>query len=701
MPPFSERLKEWHRSLHGQSVKPELKPTTTGIPYHPLDPSKDEIRLLELLPNRSVRPPEKGPTIQCVLRHASLGEAEYTALSYVWGDPTQKTAITVQYEWPDVYGNLSKEIVSVLVTVNLASALLHLRYSRKPLVLWIDAICINQVDVAEKSSQIMKMADIYERARNTVVWLGPAADDSDKVMKDLWYLGFDARRYRFFGPGNRLDLILSEFSNWHTKGKYPRDDRGRSLESFMLEIYAQGLGKGYKAFRDLQALETFLNRPWWTRVWVLQEFGKSKAVTFLCGLAILEDTYLCPAIQAISGYWHYLENARYMHGLQFLTPLQQEFWSHKELAHHQSQMVGWQQAVTEKRALTAVIARRATENHAWIKEAFGANGEDFRLGTVLEWFRGPSTNSTDPRDRIYGVLGLCSDNDKLRIVPDYTQSPEMIFTSAMRSMLAGNHGQVLCQAQPHHAKLNVPSWVVDWTSDDDTNIMPTTGPVDYETSGGTHVYLGPSQVPEYLCIEGVRLGTISTISPTGKEIFDRDVPGFESGAESFSMTQQRFRWWMIEMVKVIAISLPMLDHMALKEVMFRILSCDPLATTDLNIEREHEHATWENFRVLNAMHWKQDPDSIDHSSLGPFCMLTSLCYEQRVIGTGDGFVGYGHHPVQVGDVLAIFFGVDVPMIIRPSSSGRFRIVGTAFVDGVMMGEKIKRGDYVVESFTHE
>jgi hypothetical protein len=653
------------------------------------------------LPDRSVRPPEKGPTIQCVLRHASLDEAEYTALSYVWGDPTHRTPITVQYEWRDMHGNLSKEIVSVLVTVNLASALLHLRFSKKPLVLWVDALCINQADDVEKSSQIMKMARIYERARNTIVWLGPAADDSDKVMKQLWTLGWEARRFRFFGPERRLDWILSEFSNWHTKGNYPRDDNGRSLEGFMAEIYAQGVGKGYKAFRDLQALKAFINRPWWTRVWVLQEFGKSKAVHFLCGLATLEETYLCSAIQTISGYWHYLENTRYMHGLHALKPLQKEFLDHTGFADHQAQMISWRQSVLEKSVLATVIARRAPEDHDWINEVFGANAVEFRLGIVLEMFRGPPTNCTNPRDRIYGVLGLCSDNDKLGIVPDYTQSPEMVFTNAMRAMLAANHGAVLCQAQPHHAQLNVPSWVVDWTSSDDTNVMPTTGPVDYETSGGSEVVLGPSQAPEYLCISGIRLGTISTMSPTGKEIFEREVPGFETGAESLSKTQQRFRWWMIEMVKVIAISLPMLDHIALKEVMFRILSCDPQATTDLNIEREFEDATWENFRVLNAMYWKQNPDSIDHSTLGPFCMLTSLSYEQRVVGTGNGFVGYGHYPVQVGDVLVIFFGVDVPMIIRPSSNGRFRIVGTAFVDGVMMGEKIKRGDYVFELFTLE
>ncbi|KAK0624310.1 heterokaryon incompatibility protein-domain-containing protein, partial [Immersiella caudata] len=120
-----------------------------------------EIRLLTLLPN-----PDDSAPIEVELRASQLEhvEDEYIALSYAWGDPNNTAPITI-----NGHGHH--------VTVNLQSALRHLRLPSEMVTLWVDAVCINQDDDAEKSSQVQQMGRIYRSAELVIAWLGEAADD--------------------------------------------------------------------------------------------------------------------------------------------------------------------------------------------------------------------------------------------------------------------------------------------------------------------------------------------------------------------------------------------------------------------------------------------------------------------------------------------------------------------------------------------
>ena len=101
--------------------------------YRPLI-SADEIRLLLLQPGAP------GSDIHCSLIHTTLQECHddiyenYTALSYVWGDASQKRVIFID-ERPSQ------------ITINLATALEDLRHQHSTLRLWADAICIDQSSI--------------------------------------------------------------------------------------------------------------------------------------------------------------------------------------------------------------------------------------------------------------------------------------------------------------------------------------------------------------------------------------------------------------------------------------------------------------------------------------------------------------------------------------------------------------------------
>jgi hypothetical protein len=149
------------------------KPTTYRYP--PLPPGNGNIRLLRLMPNGN-----RDAGIKCQLFNYSLGSGQgdhqenhlYEALSYVWGDPIETSAICIDNQ-------------PFNVTKNLHSALSRLRNHALERILWIDAICIDQTNQKEKQHQIRSMANIYTSADRVIIWLGDDADDSQQALKDI------------------------------------------------------------------------------------------------------------------------------------------------------------------------------------------------------------------------------------------------------------------------------------------------------------------------------------------------------------------------------------------------------------------------------------------------------------------------------------------------------------------------------------
>lgn len=130
----------------------------------PLDTAKREIRLLTILPSAA----EFGLVSTSVETVSLTPDLEYIALSYVWGDSEATLPISVNDQ-------------TSRATVNLVAALLCFRNydllrgipDGKPLCLWVDAICINQNDLAERAQQVTFMKDIYSSAKHVFTWLGP------------------------------------------------------------------------------------------------------------------------------------------------------------------------------------------------------------------------------------------------------------------------------------------------------------------------------------------------------------------------------------------------------------------------------------------------------------------------------------------------------------------------------------------------
>jgi hypothetical protein len=129
--------------------------------YQPLDSQSKEFRLVDIHPAE-----ERTSIVQCTLRHESLRSEPPTifeTVSYVWGDPTSRDIMEVNG-------------FAVDVPASSVAALQRLRLKTVLRTLWIDALCINQSDVHERSEQVRMMGEIYRSSQGNLIYLGEVRD---------------------------------------------------------------------------------------------------------------------------------------------------------------------------------------------------------------------------------------------------------------------------------------------------------------------------------------------------------------------------------------------------------------------------------------------------------------------------------------------------------------------------------------------
>ena len=225
----------------------ETDPLQARYTYQQLK-EQDSIRLLRLKP----RDLDTSKELRAELLEVQLGtDPEYEALSYAWGD-----AADVRI--------LHTPSGSIEIRQNLADALQHLGLKDKERYIWADALCINQADDVERSSQVAIMGDIYRQANRVIVWLGLGNERTAEVFNLFRTLSSKSDQY-----GVDLSSIQNGEDPWHQQPK--NETQSRLLDNIAVEY-------------DFSGMDGFYTNTWFQRLWVVQEVALAREIQIHCGL---------------------------------------------------------------------------------------------------------------------------------------------------------------------------------------------------------------------------------------------------------------------------------------------------------------------------------------------------------------------------------------------------------------------------------
>ncbi|KAJ9131012.1 Heterokaryon incompatibility protein [Pleurostoma richardsiae] len=383
---------DWHDDYARRDEQPVLP---GPLRYRPL--GDKEIRQLILYPGDDTAP------IQCALYSLSLEHAatKYVALSYLWGDPSATERIFVDNH-------------EFQATSNLAAALRHIRRNLKEeqtAVLWVDAVCINQADVEERSAQVRMMRDIYGTAALILCWLGEDGEQGLSYLKEL--------------VDSTLDLHETQAS------PNSQPNRNGLLPSLVRERYP--------AIRD--AVKAFQN-GYWRRVWTTLEYSAPVPGILMCGSVwISRDVFATAALL-------YKQDLQHLGHMMDQTDGESSFTAHTlwavDKVLHDQKIIGLQR-------------QRAADGGEESQEGV----RRFAFLSLLQRFRDHGAN--DPKDRIYAPLSLAFDEPEAVMPIDYSKPVQQVYTDVARYCLADRDWPLsileLCR---YGLSPDLPSWVPDW-----------------------------------------------------------------------------------------------------------------------------------------------------------------------------------------------------------------------------------------------
>ncbi|KAF1957543.1 HET-domain-containing protein [Byssothecium circinans] len=559
-------------------------------PYVPIDSKGSEIRVIEIYPGKH------DDVLDIHLRQVRLPDhPQYQALSYVWGTVMSPHKILL-------------DGIETSITANLDCALRHLRKESITATLWVDALCINQNDLEERSNQVQLMGTIYSSAHEVMVWLGPA--EHYDISKFAAYLNAD------------MPSMLA------TTAQY------------------------------VEFLGTILEHPWFTRVWVVQEFALAK-----------QDPIICIGIHRIP--W-----SRFFFLSQMLFGSMPIF--HKQL-----------ECTTPSRTERMhIMYRRWSYRLNRLEKLRRRSSHGSTLADQLD--ATADRSASDLRDKVFGLLGITLFVSS-PIRADYSKSVQEVFSEASAVLIRDSflctysHRPLYLQRdQNKHQRVDIPklpSWVFDLTIDTQKVPGGKIGIARYSLPDGLvskkrlaiNLEKLPRPMPfvnfpdgyETLYTIGKYLGTVCITSSNLLSDFLTT-----SGERLLSVTALRKAYDTI--VKPANISVDMF---------VKALQGNSECDKSHDFEPAFRRLLSESRNAARTTHGLGDQFQKRHARI--LRSLSSIAANRILFLTKEGHIGLSYHPdftngIRVGDHVVALFGISFPFLLRPIN-GKYQMVNVAHV----------------------
>ncbi|KAI1748758.1 heterokaryon incompatibility protein-domain-containing protein [Xylaria castorea] len=527
----------------------------------------------------------------------------YEAVSYAWGD--------VSHKHPAICDGFQH-----MISLNLRDGLIAMRLRDCSRMLWVDFICIDQRNTEERGQQVSIMRSIYEGASRVLVWLGPDTESRGKqaiaAMREI------TRECLKRGVNNKgvdeaslksVDELWDVLPTERLEG--PRSDNPETWKS----------------------LAWIFSRPWFSRLWVIQEVNSNKDVQLLCGschvswdVAVVAASYI-RRHASIYRHWGFPEsnypNAYYM---------RRRFWL-----------------------------------------------QQVSLPSLLNW--GRSFKASESLDRVYALMGMPSFT-KMRVpwTADYSRPKRILYEDVATKCIQNMQDlRVLTYSQHSQEGKNFPSWVPQWDREALYEpINDSLTKVHWKASGNKGLSKDTEIAAGVLRITGVVFDVVESMCPLGDAMWahrqtdhpvlqfwerqrrePRAYPTGETNLEAFSFVMTAG-----------------LGHDLRKASENRKLFNANFAAYLSHLLRSSAYNPT-TYRSVTAAgkggNWSHYDD-----------LVRRKCRNRALLLTKRGYLGLGP-ACQVGDHVCILRGGEVPFILRPIN-GHFRLVGDAYIHGIMEGE---------------
>ncbi|KAM7194417.1 Heterokaryon incompatibility protein (HET) domain containing protein [Naviculisporaceae sp. PSN 640] len=540
-------------------------------------------------------------------------EPRYEALSYTWGDLPDGgiSGMFPVYIETSLPGSQPPENVEVgscfaklFVTANLAIALRHLRLDRtRTLPVWIDAISINQ---ASLYSQVRRMTDIYRLANQVIVWLGPSSSSSGKTVAALSQLGqqyISTMTYAFVKSPDAPSVLDGERE--------------------MNPVYALFEDDTYKAIEDL------LTRPWFKRLWVVQEIQLARDAFVYCGMDKIPWNWLWQAASFL--YW----NVR-LHPLKGL-------------------------------------------DLSWARE-LGDKGGSIRSSTTTASIA-TSRLCKDPRDSVYGLMAIFPSKLRARIQPRYDKEVWEVYRDFVVEHEAYvERLEIMDWCGSFHIE-ECPSWV--------PNLQNHVGAIAFNSQfaagfsrswvescedAGVEVEKRASSL---LRAKGVQCGTIiraeslSNVSPAGLQPVAEALRALvlRKGNQDYSYVTGESMAHAAAKLLCLAKYKERYAEYEIPSLETWMQSLFPPGWQTAVVDSNSENSIWG-----------------DHPQWTPLERITAGTLANAlpcILETAEGYFGFGPPDTQAGDIITAFLGCASHMLLRPNNDGEtHRVVGPVYVHGL-------------------
>lgn len=675
-----------------------------ALPYEPLDFDRNEIRLLTVLPTSG----KQDEIVCCKMEHFSVLPAEYTdkyckyvascnkketspsdyhrrwseknqanrfiwgdfsCLSYTWGEPSDTRTIMING-------------LEVIVRSNLEAALKSFRQQKefqRGLMLWIDALCINQADMDEKEKTIRDMQNIYLGAHTVTIWLGAGSSKSDEALHTIH--NFIARYSKPTEDSTDVGHVelLDPPPLWFSSIVYP-------------------------------AIVQLMDRPYWRRLWIMQEI-----------------TACAPCEKIYIGNYH-------MTWTELVLLLKSCMCSRDSVEFNDEYT-----ETLNNRVLACIhqayILTTMAETYRRVP-GLGKLNTSVEYGRASSWLDlGRTSQVTDERDRVYGILGLIPEQISSRIVPSYTNTLAQVYRDLSRALIDSSGCFDECFVGSINTNPGLTSWAVDMR--DTSGSWPKNG-----RAGGFHNPYDDFLKTGQLCrITVKKQATAEDSNPD--ETDDSAHYSFSEDGSVLTIvaihvdTVEGISGSIVKYTSPIAVinanwkpSTQLLtprEGVTARETILRVMTADAAFEdephnsifdipyfTELEpeaklVEQLHNNG-WssilrsQQFRIFHKYRLRKatfplfegkkledwftrDVTPCNEEAIAKALTNVRMISERTFITTERGTLGSTGLGVQEGDCIFVAFGCSYPFLARPDGDG-YRIVGECYLDGFMDGEAL-------------